>query len=90
MKKYTTNCVNSSAAVLDPMLEKAEEISFGQFTQEIDTTELQQLFPHYDWTANNPDSLRLEDDYTVSWWRSKFKGRPCVFLCHSCIEYIFC
>jgi hypothetical protein len=90
MKKYTTNCVNSSATALEAMLERAEEISFEEFAREIDTTELRRLFPHYDWAGSTPGGLRLRDDYMVSCWRSRFKGRPCVFVCHSCIEYIFC
>jgi hypothetical protein len=91
MKKYITNCVNSTAKALDPMLEKAREINFSEFVKEIDTTELQCLFPYYDWKGNNIKSgLKFEDDWAVSYWRSFFNKKPCVYVCHSCIEYIFC
>ena len=31
----------------------------------------------------------IESDYAVRFYRSRFKGYPCVFIVHSAIEYIF-
>lgn len=29
-------------------------------------------------------------DWAVRYYRSRFKGRPCVYMDHSAIEYVYC
>ncbi len=33
--------------------------------------------------------LRLRDDWSVSFWKSSYQGRPCYYVIHSAIEYIW-
>ena len=91
MKKYITNCVNCrSVNELHTMIEKAVKISFDSFIKDIDADELQSLFPDYNWKKGESNGLKLMDDWAVSYWKSKFRKKPCVFINHSSIEYIFC
>ncbi len=89
MKTYTGSCVTSTNLALLPMLKKAIQIDFKAFAQAVDMEQVRRLFPQYNWTNNRSNGLRLKDDALVSYWRSTFLNRPCVFMEHSCIEYIF-
>jgi len=91
MKKYITNCVNCrSVNELHTMIDKAVKISFDSFIKDIDADELRSLFPYYNWKKGDSNGLKLMDDWAVSYWKSKFRKKPCVFINHSSIEYIFC
>jgi len=35
-------------------------------------------------------NLRMRDDWAISFHKGKFEGRPCYYLDHSRIDYIFC
>ena len=88
MKNYLTNCVCSNAESIDEMCDEAIEIEYDDFIQQVDADQLMELFSHYDWAED--DGLKLEDDFTVSFWQSKYLKKSCVYIEHSCIEYIFC
>jgi hypothetical protein len=90
MKKYVTKCVEATNKQLIPMVSNARQIDFNTFAQKVDMTELELLFPHYNWNGDKSQGIRLKDDQYVSYWESRFMGIPCVYIEHSCIEYIFC
>ena len=88
MKEYMTNCVESSADIIDKMCEQAIEIDYNDFITQVEVKHLVKLFPQYDWTDG--DDLKLIDDWHVSYWQSQYLNRECVYVEHSCVEYIFC
>ena len=90
MKKYVTRCVEATNKQLIPMVSNARQIDFDTFARAVDMAEVRSLFPQYSWNGNNSNGLRLKDDHYVSFWESTFMGKPCVYIDHSCIEYIFC
>ena len=78
MKNYLTNCVCSNAESIDEMYDEAIEIEYDDFIQQVDADQLMELFPHYDWAED--DGLKLEDDFTVSFWQSKYlKKSLCLY-----------
>jgi hypothetical protein len=92
--KYTfaTSCVGvpqSRVPALHDMIDRAREITYRTFTKHVDPDELKELFPFYTWGPGRQEGLRLSDDWAVSFHRSKFEGRKCVYIRHSAIEYIF-
>lgn len=89
MKQYVTNCVTTTNKQLTPMISNARQIDFDTFAQAVDMAEVKRLFPQYNWNGDNSNGLRLNDDRYVSYWESAFMGKPCVYIQHSCIEYIF-
>ena len=90
MKQYTGNCVGSTEGSINEMCDYAQEIEYAEFIEQIEVDQLKTLFPGYDWAEGDVEGLRFRDDWAVSFWQSKFMKKPCVYVEHSRIEYIFC
>ena len=85
-KRYITNCVDSTGDAINGMVEhkKCREITYRTFLKHVSFQEVMDLFPIYD------KYMSLKNDWHVSYFKSFFEGNPCVYMCHSAIEYIFC
>jgi len=88
-KRYITNCVNSTARLIDLMTDRAKKISYSKFVNQIEIGDLKGLFPLYNWSVKKSNGLTLKGDYAVSFYQSNYNGKPCVYVEHSSIEYIF-
>ena len=88
-KSYYTSCVNAKADDIYDMLDHAKEITYRTLLKHVGAKELQTVFSDYDWGPKKQWGLRLKDDWAVSFRKSVYRGRACVFVCHSAIEYIF-
>lgn len=84
--RYETNCVNSDACSINDMVERARRISSRTFR-----SELGQVLYHWLETLLGYErcAVRLDRDYAVTFHRSTYRGKPCVYVEHSRIEYIF-
>jgi len=87
---YQTNCVNSTAAVICPMVDAAIEVSRRTFLKHVDHESLRELAASMGYADHPSRGLTLAGDWHVTYHRSKFRGRRCYYLRHSAIEYIFC
>jgi len=85
---FVTNCIHSTAEAIHQMTDDAREITWRTFTRHVSVDELKALFPFYDWSGSH--GLHLSRDWSVSYWKSTYQGRPCYYVDHSRIEYIFC
>jgi hypothetical protein len=85
---YTTCCVNSTAEAIDAMVENAVSITYRTFRKHCEDLDEWASRMGYD-TGAERGGLRLSKDWAVSYHRSQYWGRPCYFLCHSAIEYIW-
>jgi len=84
---YHTNCVNSTAKLIDDMTDDAIDITYRT------------MFKHcpglLDWAVgvgyerDSRRGLTLKNDYCVSYHRSNYGGLRCYYVCWSAIEYIF-
>ncbi len=90
MKKYHyhTSCVNSTAPLIDAMVDAATTVTYRTFRQHCEGVDDWASGMGYD-VGNEKGGLRLCNDWSVSFHRSKYNGRPCYYICHSCIEYIW-
>ena len=89
--RFVTDCVSLSAKdaqALNEMCDNGRAISYATFRRNVDEEELRRLFPQYNW-GHQRGGLRLSKDWHVGYYLSRFKGRPCAYLVHSAIEYIF-
>lgn len=83
---YLTCCVNSTAQLIDGMTESAQPISLATFKRRVDW---------WDWAESqgysrtSREGLILAKDWHVAFFKSKYDGRPCYYVVHSAIEYIF-
>jgi len=75
-------CVEAKGEDIEAMTEKAREISCKTFSRHCDTEELERSLGYGAW-------LRMANDYAVSFYKSKYCGKPCYYLDHSRIEHVF-
>jgi len=83
---YYTCCVDSTAELIDEMVERSIKITWKTFKKHIHLSDLQDLFPFYAWEGKG---LKLKDDWAVSFYKSVYDGKDCYYIYHSAIEYIF-
>jgi hypothetical protein len=69
------------------MYARQRPVLLATLVRAVGTPNLQGVFPDYAWGGE--EGLRLADDYTVSWYRSKYRGEPCYVIEHSRTDYIF-
>lgn len=92
MKKYTykTNCVNSTARLINDMVDNARQITWKTFCKYVAVESVKEVFPDYSYRQEYSGcGFHIKDDYAVSFYKSTYRGKPCVYIYHSAIEYIF-
>jgi hypothetical protein len=70
------------------MIEAARPIGYRTARHAIGRDALASTFPDYDW-RRRPHDLTMKRDWHVGYYRSTFRGKRCVYVVHSAIEYIF-
>jgi hypothetical protein len=80
--QYLTSCVSATAAEIHAMVDQARSVAYSTFTTKCDYRALAV-------TLGYTNQFKLRDDWHVSYFRSTFRGKPCYYLRHSAIEYIF-
>lgn len=80
IKQY--KCIGTSVDIsdvdaLDDMTKQAQETTYRT------------MLKHCDLKSFDKFSVKLKDDWHVTFHKSKFQGIPCYFFQHSMIEYIF-
>jgi len=79
------------------MTEQAREITWATFRQHVHWEEVRRVFPYYSYRGEmyNPETgeltgpFHIKDDWAVGFWKSTYDARPCYYITHSGIEYIF-
>ena len=101
---YETCCVSADGGDISDMVDQAQDVSYAQFMRNVSISEIFQsgIGYGYYWTPaqavvagvdyqevarNRP--LTLKKDWHVSYHRSTYQGKPCYFMVHSAIEYVF-
>lgn len=81
--QYATNCTSADADSIQAMVEESHEISWRACWKNVDRREVHEMLGY-------TGSLTLEKDWAVPKpRRSQFRGRRCIFIEWSAIEYIF-
>lgn len=84
---YLTSCVDCrDVYALDQMIEQGRKIGKKRFWEMVGRDQLEELFPDYAWAGRG---LKMWDDWHIAYFRSTFSHKPCLYLVHSAIEYIF-
>lgn len=95
--RYLTNCVHSTADLIIAMTTLARQITYETLIQHVSVEELERVFSSYSYrgehhnrfTGELTSPLHIKRDYAVSFWKSTYDGKPCYYVEHSRIEYIF-
>lgn len=88
---YLTNCTQAQGDDIEEMVDNATQITYKTFRKYVPLSEIKGVFGGiYDYEdENNGVGLRIQNDDDVSFYKSKHQGRPCFYIYHSAIEYIF-
>jgi hypothetical protein len=82
---YEINCVSANGDDIIDMVDNARQISYRTFCKHIKSQDLK----HIKEALGYGKDLSLKRDWAVSFYKSKYKNKPCYYLCHSMIEYVF-
>ena len=84
--EYVTNCVQErSVSALNDMIDSARSVTWATIKKHC--AGLQEFCADLGYTPG--EELQIDTDWHVRFYKSKFKGRPCYYVDHSSIEYIF-
>lgn len=89
MMRFITTCVHSTAAVIDEVIERQHSIARATFCKHVDARERKDVERQLGYAVEHEKGLHMKDDCYVSYWRSIYRGRPCVGFDWSAIEHIF-
>ena len=78
---YETCCVNANGDDISEMVDLSREITWKTLIKHVSVGEIETVLPN-----ENP---KLSKDWSVRFYKSKYKGQPCYYIDHSAIEYIF-
>jgi hypothetical protein len=87
--QYETCCVNIDRKDVNKLCEcidNAKEITYNTFKKYIGLEQVKSLMDDFGYTGSG---LHIKNDYHVAYFKSKFKGKKCVYVTWSAIEYIF-
>ena len=84
---YQTSCVNSTAEAIHAMVDAARDITLATLRRHC--ADLDEWARGMTYAIGAERGLHLKDDWAVSYHKSTYKGRPCYYIRHSCIEYIW-
>lgn len=73
---FETDCVHANGDDITDMVDMAREIKVSTFLKHVDIDPME-------------FGVDLRKDWHVHFYKSKYKGKPCYFLDHSCIEYVY-
>lgn len=92
--QYHTCCVKSTAEAIDAMVDAAKKITYR--TMLINCPDLLDWAESMGYVRDGRERdlqgrrvLTLLKDWYVHYYYSQYRGRPCYYLVHSAIEYIF-
>jgi len=85
MKLFTT-CVSAPGDLTLKMVDQAKELDYNDFSNAVTGLDQLAISMHY---VLDDTGLQLKNDYHVRYYKSRFNNKPCYFMVHSAIEYIF-
>jgi hypothetical protein len=92
MMRFLTTCVNchgEDVLRLDAMIDQATEITRRTFLKYVDLDELREIEVELRYETHPSRGLTMAGDWHVSYHKSKWGEKPCVYFQWSGIEHIF-
>jgi len=85
--RFETDCVSSDAKSINDMCDMGKEVSYTTIKKYCDGLRQWELSMGYQ--PDGKKGLTLKNDYAVRFFKSKYRGKPCLFIMHSAIEYVW-
>jgi hypothetical protein len=88
---FHTTCVDSDGPSINAMNASAVPLSYATLRKHLGSAlvEVEERLNYDVGRARPRNSLRMKNDWAVSYWRSTYQGKPCFFFRWSMIEHIF-
>ena len=85
MRPYVllTTCVSAPAEKIHEMRDSARPVTLATVRRHCDLREWEHSMGY------RRGDLTLKDDWAVSFFKSRYDGRPCYYIVHSAIEHVF-
>ncbi len=87
--RFETTCVNARGDDIIEMVDGEREITRNTFKKHVDKSELRELEIQLGYEQHASRGLIMANDWHVSYHKSRYRGRPCVYFDWSAIEYVF-
>jgi len=87
--QFETTCVNSTAELINDMVDGAEDLSHGEFLELLGNEKLDDWAQNMSYSVEEDGGLLLKDDWHVAYGKGEYGGRECIFIVHSGIEHIW-
>ena len=86
--QYETNCIGSTARWINDMTDQAKKVSYKTLVRRVGLAQIREQWESiYDFDGEG--GLAMKDDWHIGYYKSKYRGRPCYYIDHSSIEYIY-
>lgn len=86
----STCCVTAEGADIEDMVDNARDISRRTFLRYVDRAGLFEIEVGLGYATHPSRGLTMAGDWHVSYHKSRYQGRPCVYFRQSMIEHVFC
>ena len=90
--RFETTCESipdDQVHLLLEMERRASEVSYETVRRHLGTDELASTFPFYTWGRGRKRGIRMKADRYIRYYRSRFDGKVCYDVEHSCIDHIW-
>ena len=79
MTEYVGSCISAKAEDIWAMVDNATQITYRTFLKHVPDIR--------EWSKSLP--VPLSQDWSVGFFKSKYKGKPCYYMNHSSVEHIW-
>jgi len=87
---YAYNCTSpDNIKELYAITDDYSDITYETFRKNIDTDDFDSICYELSYAVGNEKGLHIKDDWSVSFHKSKYKGKIVYFFRQSAIEYVF-
>lgn len=94
---FETNCIGSDYESIHPMVEQGRLITWRTFSRHVSWEKVQEVIPSYSYRGElyNPKTgeltvgFHIKDDWSVGFWKSRYRGRRCYYITWSGYEWVF-
>lgn len=83
--RFLTNCIESDGRSINDMKQAATMIVRRTFLRHVDRSSLNDIEKELGYGRDFP----MSKDWHVSYHKSTYRGKPCIYFVWSAIEYVF-
>lgn len=89
-KTFVCDCVScGDGRAIQDMVDRSRQITRRTFLRHVDREEMRRIEGMLSYATGSERGLHMANDWAVSYHKSRFRGRPCVYFDWSAIEHIF-